>query len=670
MGVPGLIDMPSGNAMSDADLAFTVGSFDGTVRNTAYFQITPRISGVFRYSYIKDFSVTQPKYYDRSFDLRYLLTPETSSIPAVTIGLQDFGGTGIYAGEYIVATKTFGRLRATGGIGWGRFGSYNGFDNPLGALSDKLKTRPTKTGDTGQLETGQWFRGDAALFGGLQYQLGDQIVLTAEYSSDAYDAETARGLIDQKSPLNFGASYRFRNGLDVSAAYLYGSEAAVRVTYTFNPKNPTNRPGGVDPAPPLVAMRAPGAAADLGWTQRANSAEILRGNVAEAFSKNGLRLDAMAVDGRSVQVRFRNTQYTNSAQAIGRATRILTNVMPASVETFVLTPVTANGLSASRITLARSDVEELVHAPDGAWQSLARADVSDAYPPDGIAPSQRAFPDFNWGIGPYLSATYFDPSQPVRLDLGVEVTASYEPQPGLLFEGSLRRRVLGNRGELRSYSSKLQRVRTDSNLYARDGETALTTLFAAKYFRPGEDLYGRLTVGYLESMYGGVSGELLWKPVASRLALGVEANYARQRDFDQDFGFQDYDVVMGHVSTYYDAGNGFNYQLDVGRYLAGDWGATVSIDREFDNGIRIGAFATLTEVPFDDFGEGSFDKGITFSVPLSALTGTLTQFGIGRTVRPVLRDGGAGLSVPGRLYEGVRAYHQPALQSKWGRVWR
>ncbi len=73
-------------------------------------------------------------------------------------------------------------------------------------------------------------------------------------------------------------------------------------------------------------------------------------------------------------------------------------------------------------------------------------------------------------------------------------------------------------------------------------------------------------------MFAGISGELLWKPVDSRLALGAEVNYVYQRDFDQLFGLQGYSVVTGHVSAYYDLGNGFEAQLDVGRYLAGDIG--------------------------------------------------------------------------------------------------
>ena len=48
----------------------------------------------------------------------------------------------------------------------------------------------------------------------------------------------------------------------------------------------------------------------------------------------------------------------------------------------------------------------------------------------------------------------------------------------------------------------------------------------------------------------------------------------RKRDFRDAFEFIDYEVTTGHVSAYYEFGNGFVGQVDAGRYLAGDNGAT------------------------------------------------------------------------------------------------
>ena len=215
----------------------------------------------------------------------------------------------------------------------------------------------------------------------------------------------------------------------------------------------------------------------------------------------------------------------------------------------------------------------------------------------------------------------------------------------------------------------LPRVRTDAVLYAQGGDTTMENLYIAKQWKPSKDTFARVTLGYFEQMYGGISTELLWKPSDSRLGLGVEANYVKKRDFDQRFGFQDYDVVTGHASAYYDIGRSYFAQVDAGRYLAGDYGATFSMMREFANGWRVGGFFTLTDVSSEDFGEGSFDKGITFSVPMSWFTGRPSKQSLGQTIRPIQRDGGARVYVPGRLYNQVNRGQQSDLVADWGRVW-
>jgi hypothetical protein len=322
--------------------------------------------------------------------------------------------------------------------------------------------------------------------------------------------------------------------------------------------------------------------------------------------------------------------------------------------------------------LRRSDVEALESAPDGAARLLAVAGITDpGRPAANAVQNEELLPRFDWSLGPYTRYSYFDPSEPLRYELGVRLKAAYEPTPGLIFSGAITKQVVGNIDDsTRPSSSRLEPVRTNAVRYAREGDPALETLQAAYYFKPGNDLYGRVTLGYLERMFGGVSGEILWKPVSSRLALGAELNYVKQRDFDLGLGFQDYDVVTGHMSAYYAFENGFHAQLDVGRFLAGDIGATLYLDREFRNGWKVGAFATLTNVSSADFGEGSFDKGIRLTIPVSWFLGTPETYALSTTLRPVTRDGGAKLAVDGRLYERVREYHRPALEDQWGRVWR
>ena len=95
--------------------------------------------------------------------------------------------------------------------------------------------------------------------------------------------------------------------------------------------------------------------------------------------------------------------------------------------------------------------------------------------------------------------------------------------------------------------------------------------------------------------------------------LGASLAYAKQRDYDRGLGLLDYDVITGHVSAYW-ATPFYNYDVAVhaGRYLAKDIGATLEVRRTFRNGWQVGAWATLTDVPFEDFGEVRSIKAFIF----------------------------------------------------------
>lgn len=670
-GTSGLIDMPSASRMDDGTMGLTVSQFGPTLRNTLTFQIAPRVQGSFRYTKIDGFDNDGRRdRFDRSFDLTYHLLDETALRPAVSVGIRDFGGTGTFSGEFVVATKQIGPVAVTGGLGWGRLGSRNGFDNPLGVLDDRFLTRPASgDGDinsTGRLDYNTWFRGDAALFGGLEWAISDAVTVTAEYSSDVYLREERRGVLTQKSPLNYGINYRFANNINLGAYYLYGTDAGLRATFVLDPDRPAVV-GGVDAAPAALIPRDQVAAASWNRPGAAQApADVLRIRLAD----EGLTLQGFRSEAGAAKVQIQNTRFQANAQALGRAARIMANTLPADIAAFDVTLV-SNGLALTTTRLVRRDLEELEHALDGTWQSFARARIVDAHDVAVATDQGDPYPRLSYDLGYYVVPALFDPDAPVRVEYGARFDAAYTVQPGLILSGQIRQELGGNLSDAERVSnSVVEPVRSNSFRYARESQTELTHLTGEYFFRPRADMFGRISAGYLEPMFGGVSAEVLWYPVASNLALGAELNYARQRDFDGGFGFQDYDVITGHASAYYDAGNGYIGQIDVGRYLAGDWGATFAVDRAFDNGFRVGAFFTLTDMPFDDFGEGSFDKGIRIEIPTSWMIGRATRGVAGLTVRPILRDGGARLDVRNRLYRLTTDTRTDALADQWGRFWR
>lgn len=664
-GATGLIDMPSGDAQKDSTFSFSTTFLGPISRSTLSFQFSERLSGSFRFQTWRDWNSVlagPDKKSDRSIDLRYQVLKEGKYVPALTIGLQDLTAEGLFASEYVAATKTFGdKLKVTAGLGWGRMGTEGGIGSPFGS-------RPP-VDPTGTPNVDQWFRGEAAPFAGVEYRINDNWTVKGEYSSDAYVLEEARGIVERDSPFNFGLEYQRGPFTRFGAYSLGGSEFALAFHIILDPKSRAT--GGIvgkapEPVKARPARSANPDAYDGGWVTQPDAGPILRDNLAKRLAKDGIAVENLAYTATTVQVRIRNGRIDAGSQAIGRTARALSHVMPASVEVFEIVPV-VNGIGASKVTIRRSDLEALEYAADNGSQLRERVSITEAGPvPDYALGDEDLYPKFRWGLRPVVRL-----GEPGEGDIGLRLSAGYDIAPGLVLSGSIYKELASNR-ESGTSSSTLPHVRTDSGLYNENGDPALERLTLAWFARPAENVYSRVSFGYLERMHAGVSGEVLWKPVDSQLALGVELNYTKQRDTDGGFGFDeyDYDVVTGHVSAYYDFGNGYLGQLDVGRYLAGDVGATVSLDRVFANGWRVGAFATVTDVSPEEFGKAGFDKGIRISIPFNWALGTQNRRAFNLNFKPGSGDGGARLNVEDRLYDSIREYHTDGLDPDWGRVWR
>lgn len=699
-GAAGLIDMPSAESMKDGELSLTTSHFGPISRTTLTFQITPRLSGSFRFLGVRDWNKNLPcfpactggdnfkTYYDRSFDLRYQILDEGRYVPSLAVGLQDFVGTGVLAGEYIAATKHVSpNVKVTAGLGWGRLGSYNSIGTPFAARP------PLVIGKGGNFNYDQWFRGPAAPFGGVEWAVNDNWTVKAEYSSDAYADEAGyRRTFERKSPLNFGIEYQRGDTLRIGGYYMYGSQVGIAAHILMNPKKRPN--GGVVMSGPAPIKPRPSRSADIEawsteWVQQNDAGPILRNNLAKRLEDDGIQIQSISYDGRVAEVRIVNRKIDAEAQAIGRTARAMSQVLPASVEQFEIVPV-VNGMPVSKVVIRRSDLEQLEFSVDGAEQILAKSSIVPVGPARNVAAFDTgAYPKFTWSVGPHVRPRLFDQNAPFKIGVGLQASGKLELASGLILSGKVTKLAISNLDDRPPIPQrKLQPVRSANYFYDSLGDPALEKLSLTYYHKLAPELYGRISVGYLERMFGGVSTEVLWMPTNRQWAIGAEVNYVAQRSPDQRFGFNlpqamyqtdapgtetgpgSYKVLTGHISGYYGFKNGFHAQVDVGRYLAGDVGATLSVKREFENGWKVGAFITKTNVSANAFGSGSFDKGITLEIPLSILLGTQTRESTSTLLRPFGRDGGQRLDVDGRLYETVRSYRENGLSEQWGRFWK
>ncbi|MCQ0970661.1 YjbH domain-containing protein [Paracoccus sp. TK19116] len=672
-GLPGAVEMPTAEAFEDGTLSATVGISDYDRRNTIAFQIMPRVTAALRYSRVEGLDQRRGYIWDRSFDLRYQALDESGWRPAVAIGLQDFLGTGVYSGEYVVATKTLNpRLRVSAGLAWGRLaGEYRQADY---------------TDEGGKPNVDDWFTGSAKPFASVTWQATDKLRLAAEYSNDNYGLEVTQGAEEPGSKFNLSATYRFGEYYEVGVYTIGGDSFGAQFNIALNANKPAY-PSGLEPAPAPVRPRPAPSADPEGWSG-AWSADptaqpAIQKALGDALAKEGQILESMALSANRAEVRIRNGRYLQQAEALGRTARLMTRALPPSVETFVITSV-ETGIPVSSTVLRRSDIERLENRPVGEIAQVAT--VTNADPrPAGLVRTPGLFPRFQWAIRPYLTTSLFDPDDPLRYEVGGRASLRYEPLPGLVLSGSIRQRAFGSieqdgpsgltPDEYLALDTDIgpfgvPRVRSDGRMYSGNDSPVITDLTLAWYAHPSEAIYTRVEAGLLERAFGGASAEVLWKPADSRLALGAEISRVRKRDFEDMFGFRDYETTTGFVSAYYDFGGGYLGQIDAGKYLAGDVGATVTVSREFANGWKVGAYASKTDLSAEEFGEGSFDKGITISVPLSWATGQPTTDRIGGTIRSLSRDGGTRLRSDGRLYDNVRQSHSGKIYEGWGKFWR
>ncbi|TPG60377.1 hypothetical protein EAH89_03065 [Roseomonas nepalensis] len=621
------------------------------------FQALPFLETTFRLTDRLNATTGRGNTTDRSFDVKLRLLEEGPWTPAVAVGLQDLIGTGIYGGEYVVASRRWGALDLSAGLGFGRLGTRGDLTNPLTEFSDAFRARPRDVGRGGTLRL-NFFRGEqVAPFGGAEYSLPtfetpwgalDGLRAKVEWSGDALRDErggypVARGPLRglARSPVNLGLQWSGEH-VDAGLSFVHGTDLMARISLRMDPANPPA-------APPLRPMPALPARASQGDEDSRAAAAF------EALRAAGFRPLAYQERGAEARIAIGEGRFRTLPQVASRVLRAVNGILPPAVEALRLSWWQA-GAEMGSLLVPRRAIEAAaprsgLGSPEEAWSATTLFPAEGVVGPEAFTESG---PRFDWVLEPRLNLQLGDPTSTVRYQ-GAAAAGARVEYGALSLSGALQQAVFGNLAGGLPSDSKLPRVRSDYALYARDGKTSIPGLYAEGVWNIAPDVFARATAGLLEPMFGGVSSEVLWRPVSRGFALGLDLNLVQQRATDGLFGFRNYGVATGHVSLYADLPFWNLYGvLRAGRYLAGDWGGTIEMGRRFDSGVEVGGFATFTNVPFSRFGEGSFDKGIYVRVPLS-LFGAESRGSGTAVIRPVQRDGGQRLAVDNPIWEVTRA---------------
>ncbi len=663
-GMPGSLDTPTAQSFPDGQFSISSSVFGGSIRVNLSFQITESLTGAFRYSRIPSSSGDYRGYYwDRSFDVHYLAYKESKYIPSIAIGLRDFIGTGIYAGEYVVATKSFNnKLKLSGGIGWGRLSGKNSFSNIFG-LGNQRSSADVGRGGTAHLN--RLFSGKNSPFLSAAYNFSENIDLIAELSSDPYIHETSsiKGM-SRETDLNFGFKYKFAPSLTLTGMIMHGNAIGLTGSMAINPKNAPYK-SGLEPAPmPILIGEA-----------KISDTEKIIDATQRLLELDGIQLIDLEFQDSAVEIYLVDRNYYNVAQMIGRVSRIISKTLPKKYKIFNIYIFDHHsGFLISEIEIDRKSLMEnelLFDGPDNLWKNV---NVKNTAKKKSYYGSSN-FSPLTWSFYPYLDVMLFDPHAPIRWHIGLEAKARYRMMKYTDISGSLKQPLAGTMDDIkRGPKEGLPNVRSDFMYYHRDigSKVFVDNLTLNQFFKPFPNIFAQVNLGYLEMMYAGIRSEIIWKDSDKPYGIGLDLAKVRKRATEANFRLKSDAHSIYLASFYYDLPHKWNLKIDGGKYLAGDYGSTVSVARNFNNGWEIGAFATLTDVKFSTFGEGSFDKGITLKVPLHWLTGKKSKYSRSTVIRPISGDGGATLYLSDEkyLYNNIKAYDENSFQSNWKRVYR
>jgi hypothetical protein len=582
-------------------------------------------------------------YKDKSSEIKWRMLDETASRPALAVGLRDPGGTGLFAGEYLVASKRWQNLDVSLGLGWGYLGSRGNFGNPLGFLGQRFTTRQnSNVGSGGTAQLSPLFTGRTALFGGVQWQTPiPELVLKVELDGNNYKNEPSNNNVGgARSPLNWGLAWQ--NGpLSLSVGYERGKQWMLGFSLSTDLTKLTQSKRS-EPAPWPVKRPAQAATLNLQPSVMASSASLPPSPaVAGAIeAQTGWLVRDLRQEENTWIVELDNVQGFSLPERIDRGMSVVHEMAPAHVRAvrFVLMQ---QGVPVSSRLIDRDTWADTRYAWRGQTPTHASVQAPADLTPVAETSNRKASASMGLGYQQHLGGP-----DGYLYSLNATAEGQLPLWKGAWAQGALKARLVDNYQNYHyTAQSDLPRVRTLVREYLTNQRVTLPNAQVNQLNQWGDSVYSLAYAGALESMFAGVGAEVMWRPAGSQLALGADVNRLAQRDFDQRFSLRDYRVNSGHITAYWDTRwQGVEAKLMVGQYLAGDKGATLEVSRRFSNGARMGAWVTKTNVSSAGFGEGSFDKGVFFSIPFDAfLTAWSTQT-MNFTWQPLIRDGGARLN--------------------------
>ncbi len=600
-------------------------------------------------------------------DFKLRLLEETESRPAIALGVQSALGHKRMAGEYIAASKRYKDFDFTAGLGWGRYGTAKHFKNPFKGLLSHFGKNRSLDGEMPN-RPDDWFTGDdIGLFAGAEYHTPlDGLSVKFDYGADRYTAEQAAFDYNAPAPWGIGLNYRTPewSGLagDLSLGMQGTDKVMARLFLRGNLKDwrkqDTQETSAVFMRPYRTGLALP--------AQMRSSAEKdgqflydTQGETYEACTKLILSGDL------------------SSPRQIGRAAKHMSNHAGPAIEALNITP-TIMGLRGPRVKLMRRDLMQASAKNQASAEEIWHN--AEIIPQTGEAFSKLRRPaEYAYG-GPEWDFTLDNQFSLAEEDNGTLYrTAAIIGSKGPTFFGLLDT-AAALRLNLKDNLSKIADTRPRSILPLRSNidrfaarRISLENQYLSFTHSLRSDLHMSLMGGYLEEMYAGAGGELLYRPYNARWAIGAQSFLALKRDPETtlNLGLNGDHILSGHIEGWYDLPKwDVTLNAKAGRFLAEDLGVSLGLQKQFKNGAKLEGFVTLSDnADFDLFGGTTHSyHGVKLSLPLGGYKYMPDNAKINTAIAPFGRDIGQSLQNPMPLYSLTEGFTLNHMSEYWDEI--
>ena len=603
-GVIGLINMPTARMYSEGSHGFTFyyGSPDQKM-NISSSPFNWLEASIF-YSNIKDNPVGcnfQNCRKDKGFNFKIRLKEE-GLLPAIAVGLNDIGGTGLYSSEYIVGSYGINKLDMHFGLGWGVLNGTSDYRNPFTLLSDSFEDRlGIQNIEGGQITSDSIFSGkNVSPFYGISYAVHPKVLLKVERDSTLTDRRELP-YDDPKNRISFGFDYLYNNNISFGLS----AERGNTISFRFSIKQ------GLE-AKQFKYVTA---------TKIEN--ESKETSFIRNLQANGLGINEIFEDSDTIGVEV--MQFTHPSLDIIEEI-IMTAKGESGIDKDIKVNYTIHGLNAE---------DEFDQAFKNRSKQIYQRQASAAF-----------YQDTKLTVRPFIAAR----EDFLKLSVLLNNDGEYIFAENFFFTYNLKYSIWDNFDDLTYPPVDIgpAEVRTDIKKYLNDFDSRIVIGRAQfdYHFSPKQNNHIVITAGLLEEMFSGYGFEYLFFDNGKDSAYGFEVFNVVKRDYELRFGTLDYKNTVGSFNYHFRNKRliPFDAKISVGEYLAGDKGATFEVSRTYENGTCFGGFVTLTNVSTKEFGEGSFDKGIYFNIPLGGNIGNYMW-------RPLTKNPGQKLNRKYTLYD-------------------